>query len=302
MFSYHVAVTELPDDLALPRALTTREGPRNLPALRRGVELRDVWFRYDERQPWVLKGVDLFIPFGRSLALVGLNGAGKSTLIKLLCRFYDPVRGSVHWDGTDLRDVPPPELRARMAVLFQDFMSYDLTARENIGVGALELLGDDEIRRAAGLAGAHELVTALPRGYDTLLSRIFFADGEGGEDDPAAGTTLSGGQWQRLALARALLRQSRDLLVLDEPSAGLDAQAEYEVHARLRAHRAGRMSLLVSHRLSAVREADVIVLLDGGRITEQGTHDELMAAGGAYERLFTVQARGYLPQPAAAES
>ncbi|MEU6788882.1 ABC transporter ATP-binding protein [Nonomuraea angiospora] len=286
LFAHHERVMSLPGDLPTPGE------PEALPALRRGIELHDVWFRYDESHPWVLRGVDLTIPHGASVALVGLNGAGKSTLIKLLCRFYDPSRGAILWDGVDIRDVPPAELRARMGVLFQDYMSYDLTAAENIGVGEVEAMSDRaRLRTAAELAGAHEIVQALPRGYDTMLSRVFF--GPEDDDDPQAGVTLSGGQWQRLALARALVRERRDLLILDEPSSGLDAQAEYEVHRRLREHRAGNTSLLVSHRLGAVRDADLIVVLGDGRIIERGTHDELIALGGRYAHLFATQASGY---------
>ncbi|MBE1589611.1 ABC transporter ATP-binding protein [Nonomuraea angiospora] len=286
LFAHHERVMSLPGDLPTPA------GPERLPALRRGIELRDVWFRYDESHPWVLRGVNLTIPHGASVALVGLNGAGKSTLIKLLCRFYDPTRGAILWDGIDIRDVPPAELRARMGVLFQDYMSYDLTAAENIGVGEVEAMSDRaRLRAAAELAGAHETVQALPRGYDTMLSRVFF--GPEDDDDPQAGVTLSGGQWQRLALARALVRERRDLLILDEPSSGLDAQAEYEVHRRLREHRAGNTSLLVSHRLGAVRDADLIVVLGEGRIIERGAHDELIALGGRYAHLFATQASGY---------
>jgi ATP-binding cassette, subfamily B, bacterial len=291
LFDQHEQVTSLPDDLPPRRSMTETETAVALPALRRGIEVRDVWFRYDEEHPWVLRGVDLTIPHGASVALVGLNGAGKSTLIKLLCRFYDPGRGAILWDGVDIREVPPAELRDRMGVLFQDYMSYDLTAAENIGVGEIGAMPDRaRIQAAAEMADAHEIVQALPRGYDTMLSRIFFGPEE---DDPQAGVVLSGGQWQRLALARAMLRERRDLLILDEPSSGLDARAEYEVHRRLREHRAGRTSLLVSHRLGAVRDVDLIVVLDDGRIVERGTHDDLTAAGGGYAGLFEIQARGY---------
>jgi ATP-binding cassette subfamily B protein len=282
LFDHHERVMSLSDDLPPPHR------PAALPALRRGIELRDVWFRYAEGHPWVLRGVDLTIPHGASVALIGLNGAGKSTLIKLLCRFYDPSRGAILWDGVDIRDVPPADLRARMGVLFQDYMSYDLTAAENIGVGEIESMSDrTRIQAAAEMSGADQTVRALPHGYDTMLSRIFF----GPEDD--TGVVLSGGQWQRLALARALVREQRDLLILDEPSSGLDAEAEYEVHRRLREHRAERTSLLVSHRLGAVRDADLIVVLGDGRIVEQGTHDDLIAADSGYARLFETQASGY---------
>ncbi|MEU4510421.1 ABC transporter ATP-binding protein [Nonomuraea wenchangensis] len=283
MFGHYIGVVQ-----AAP-GLPVAPQPAALPPLREGIELRDVWFRYDDEHPWVLRGVSLFIPYGRAVALVGLNGAGKSTLVKLLCRLYDPVRGSILWDGVDLREVRPDDLRARLGVVFQDYMTYDLTASENIMLGDLAAGSDQEpVRAAARRAGIHDTLDTLPRGYDTLLSRIFF-----GDDERQAGVTLSGGQWQRLALARALMRHQRDLLILDEPSSGLDAEAEHAVHTGLRRHRAGRTSVLISHRLGALRDADLIVVLSEGKIRERGSHAELMALGGEYARLFSLQASGY---------
>ncbi|MGH3588029.1 MAG: ABC transporter ATP-binding protein, partial [Pseudonocardia sp.] len=284
LFGHYTAVVEGPPDLPLP----TRARP--VGPLRHGIELRDVWFRYGEDHPWVLRGVNLFIPHGRTVGLVGLNGAGKTTLIKLLCRFYDPVRGSVLWDGTDIRDVPVAELRARIGAVFQDFFTYDLTASENIAVGDLPALHEAErITDAAALAGVHHALAALPRGYDTLLSRTYADDADDTED----GVLLSGGQWQRLALARGFLRRDRDLMILDEPSAGLDAAAEHEIHLRLRGIRDGRTSILISHRLGTLREAELIVVISEGVVAEEGDHHQLMRAGGEYARLFTLQAAGY---------
>ncbi|MGW4499849.1 ABC transporter ATP-binding protein [Micromonospora sp. NPDC004336] len=286
LFDHYDQVRRAEPDLPVP------VGARPVPPLREGIELRDVWFRYSPRHPWVLRGVDLFLPAGGTTALVGLNGAGKSTLVKLLCRFYDPERGTIRWDGTDLREFDPAALRERLGAVFQDFMPYDLSAAENIAVGDLTARDDRErLRAAARQAGVDEALTALPRGYDTLLTRIFF-DGPD-RDDPQAGVVLSGGQWQRVALARGFLRADRDLLILDEPSSGLDAEAEHDLHTRLRELRRGRTSLLISHRLNAVRDADTIVVLADGRIAEYGRHDDLLAAGGGYARLFTLQARGY---------
>ncbi|MCC5579596.1 ABC transporter ATP-binding protein [Microtetraspora sp. AC03309] len=296
LFDHHLMVTGSEPDLPVPAA------PLDAGPLRRGIEFRGVWFRYSPDHPWALRDVTFTIPYGRSVALVGRNGAGKSTLVKLLCRFYDPDRGAVLWDGVDVRDMDPAELRRRIGVVFQDYMEYDLTAVENIGLGDLEALRDlkaqgerERIEAAARRAGVHETVARLPRGYDTMLTRMFFGAAEAENPDNEAGVVLSGGQWQRLALARALLRDRCDLLILDEPSSGLDAEAEHRIHVALRDHRAGRTSLLISHRLAAVRDADILLVLDEGRVVEQGSHDELIATDGVYARLFGLQAEGYLP-------
>jgi ATP-binding cassette subfamily B protein len=286
---HYQAVATVATDLPVPAR------PRPPPPLRDGIELHDVWFRYGPNRPWVLSGVDLTIPSGRSLALVGLNGSGKSTIVKLICRLYDPTKGRITWDGVDLREMDLGGLRERIAAVFQDYMVYELTAAENIAVGDLAYLGNQpRIEAAARRAGIHEVLTALPAGYDTMLTRMYVDVAD--RDDPETGVLLSGGQGQRLALARAFLRDRQDLLILDEPSAGLDAEAEAEVHARLCEHQGGRTSLLISHRLNTVRDADRIAVLAEGRITEQGDHGHLMAAGCAYARLFMLQARGYVDQ------
>lgn len=282
--SYTGIVAEGPD-LAQPAH------PASPLPLRRGIEFDDVWFRYGADRPWILRGVTLFIPYGQAIGLVGLNGAGKSTLVKLMCRFYDPDRGRILWDGVDLRDLELAALRNRISAVFQDYMAYELTARENIALGDLSQKADEPLVAAASRAGIHDLLSGLPKGYDTLLTRTYLDLAD--KENPQTGVLLSGGQWQRVALARALLRVGRDLIILDEPSSGLDAEAEYEIHSSLRAHRVGRTTILISHRLNAVRDADNIVVLADGVVAEKGDHDVLMARGGRYARLFSLQARGF---------
>ena len=290
LFSHYLEVVTAPPDLPEP---ASRRDPV---ALRSGIEFRDVWFRYSDEHPWVLRGVNLRIPRGAALALVGRNGAGKSTLVKLLCRFYDPTAGSITWDGVDIREFSVAELRARIGAVFQDYVQYDLTARENIAVGDLNALDDDaRLADAARLAGIHETLENLPRGYDTLLTRMFFSEAD--KADSTTGVVLSGGQWQRLALARAFLRDRRDLMILDEPSAGLDAEAEHELHTQIVRHRGDQTSVLISHRLAAVRDADLIVVLDEGTVVESGDHATLMSQDGQYARLFGLQAAGYQLEP-----
>jgi ATP-binding cassette subfamily B protein len=268
-------------------------GTRPAPELRHGIELRDVWFRYQESGPWVLQGINLLIPAGQAVGLVGLNGAGKSTLVKLLCRFYAPERGRILWDGEDIAEFDVASLRRRIGATFQDFCRYDATAAENVGLGDLDRIGDlAAIRQAATAAGIDDKLAGLRDGYDTFLSRVFL------DAELKQGTALSGGQWQRVAIARSLMRRDADLLILDEPGSGLDPEAEHEVHQALSRHRRGRTSLLISHRLSTLRDADTIAVLRDGRVVEQGGHDELMAAQSDYARLFLTQASGYRDTPA----
>lgn len=282
---HYVEVTGTGPDLSSPDA-------RPLPVMSEGILLQDVWFRYSPDDRWVLRGVNLFIPHGRITALVGKNGSGKSTLVKLLCRFYDPDKGAIYWDGRDLRDIAPSKLRERVTAVFQDFMEYDLTFAENIAVGNIsDLKKGGKIAAAAVFADIDSTARELPAGYATLLSRMFMTEED--KTNPETGVLLSGGQWQRIALARAYFRGARDLVVLDEPSAGLDAEAEYRLQQGIREQCAGRAVLLISHRLNTLSDAHQIVVLKDGQIAEHGTHQELITANGAYARLFELQARGY---------
>lgn len=250
--------------------------------LQQGLEFRGVSFRYPGRTDWALHDVNLMIAPGEKLALVGPNGAGKTTLIKLLTRLYDPTEGQILLDGVDLRDYEPEDLRRRIGVIFQDFVKYQLTARENIGFGQIDRLDDaPRIADAAQRGGADEVVAELPAGIETMLGRWF-----------DSGHELSGGQWQKIALSRAFMRDG-EVLVLDEPTAALDAEREYEIFQRFRELTEGKIAVLISHRFSTVRMADRIAVIENGRITELGSHTELLARGATYARLFEMQAEGY---------
>jgi ATP-binding cassette subfamily B protein len=269
--------------LELKPQMVVPERPIPLPRpIRTGFQFRNVSFRYPGQSAWALRDVNLEIRPGEKIALVGPNGAGKTTLIKLLTRLYDPTEGEILLDGRDLRDYDPRRLRDLVGVIFQDFVRYHLTAAENIGFGQIEALEDrPRIERAAVKSGADAVIEGLPDRYETTLGRWF-----------SNGRDLSGGEWQKIALGRAFMRDC-EMLVLDEPTAALDAQNELRVFQQFRELTADRMAVLISHRFSTVRMADRIYVVEEGRLTESGTHHELLATGGTYARLFTLQAESY---------
>ncbi|MFC7619144.1 ABC transporter ATP-binding protein [Microlunatus sp. GCM10028923] len=255
----------------------------------RGIELRRVGFCYPGTDREVLSDLDLSIPAGTTVALVGENGAGKTTLVKLLARMYDPGRGEVIIDGLDLTMITPGGWRRQLSAAFSDYARFEFTAREAVGIGDLERLDDPEaLRRAIAEGDAQTVIDGLPHGLDTQLGKQF-----------SGGVDLSGGQWQRIALARAFMRDRPLLLLLDEPTAAIDPEAEHALYERFArraaaaARETGGITVLVSHRFSTVRMADLIVVLDHGRILEVGSHEDLLAAGDHYAELFELQARAY---------
>ena len=270
-------------------AKAARRGDQPVPPrLAHGITFEDVGFRYPGTDADVLHDVSIHLPAGSTVAIVGENGAGKTTLVKLLCRFYEPTTGRITVDGTDLRDIDVDDWRRHLAADFQDFARLELRLQESVGVGDLARI-DDPAAVAGALArtDGSEIPAQLTGGLDASLGKQF------------GGAELSTGQWQKVAVARALMRDAPTVLLLDEPSSGLDPRAEHELlerytdAAREVAHLTGAVTVLVSHRFSTVRRADLIVVVDGGRVVACGTHDELMAAAGLYAELYTIQARAY---------
>jgi len=263
---------------------TITSQPNALPAprpIRRGFQFRNVSFAYPGSSRLILKNLNFTLHPGERVALIGENGQGKTTIVKLITRLYDPTEGQVLLDGIDLREYDLEDLYREIGVIFQDFMRYEMTARENVAVGRIEEIEDlDRIAAAAHKSLADEVIAKVG-GYDQMLGRRF-----------ETGVDLSGGEWQKLALARAYLRDAQ-LLILDEPTAALDARSEYEVFERFAELTGGKMALFISHRFSTVRMADRIVVLADGRITEDGSHEGLMALGGQYSEMFELQAASY---------
>jgi ATP-binding cassette subfamily B protein len=283
LYEDNLFLSSLYEFLDLKRKVGDPSRPKPVPRpMQTGIVFDHVHFQYPGGARNVLEDINLTIRPGEVVALVGENGSGKTTLIKLLCRLYDPTGGIISLDGTDLRQFQVAALRREISVIFQDYAHYNLTARENIWFGNIDLPPDQErIVGAARHAGADGVITGLPHGYETILGK-WFEDGE----------ELSVGEWQKVALARAFVRDAQ-VIVLDEPTSAMDARAEYEVFTRFRELAEGRTTILISHRFSTVRMADRICVLEGGTIVESGTHDELVQRGARYAHLFETQARYY---------
>ncbi len=283
LYEDNLFLTNLYMFLDLQPGIAAPRQPKPVPQpMTRGITFRDVAFKYPGHASDTVEGIDLDLGPGEVVALVGENGSGKTTLIKLLCRLYDPARGAITMDGTDLRDFDPVKWRREISVAFQDYAHYAMTAGENIWLGDVDRPFDREgIVEAGRRAGADAVVSKLPGGYDTQLGRWF-----------QEGQELSEGEWQRLAMARAFWRDAR-ILILDEPSSSLDPLAEAELIGRFRALLGGRSAVIVSHRFSTVQMADSIYVMDRGHIVEHGTHAALLAADGHYARLYRAQARHY---------
>jgi ATP-binding cassette subfamily B protein len=264
---------------------TIRSKPNALPAprpIKQGIEFRNVSFSYPGNSRLILDHINFHVHPTERLALIGENGQGKTTIVKLITRLYDPSDGQILLDGVDLREYDLEDLHREMGVIFQDFMRYEMTAAENIAVGRVEELSNPELLRAAAQKSmADATIARLPRGYDQMLGRRF----ENGVD-------ISGGEWQKVALARAYLRNAQ-ILILDEPTAALDARSEFEVFQRFAELTAGKMALFISHRFSTVRSADRIIVLENGKIAEEGSHDQLSRLGGRYAEMFEMQASSY---------
>ena len=270
---------EFMEETIPPPVGSVKEGPRPGD----GIRFENVSFAYPGAETNAVQSIDLHIPPGSKLALVGENGSGKTTLIKLMTRLYTPTEGRVTLDGLDLQEWDPEILRQRIGVIFQDFARYQFKVGENVGVGDVRAIDDeDRWEDAADKGLAKPFIDELPDRYDTQLGRWF----KGGRE-------LSGGQWQKVALSRAFMRREADILVLDEPTAAMDAEAEVRIFDRFRDVTQDQIAVLISHRFSTVRMADYIIVLNGGRVIEQGSHEDLMKEDGVYAHLFSLQAAGY---------
>jgi ATP-binding cassette subfamily B protein len=284
MYEHNLYLNNLYELMAKEPSMKVPGQPTAVPAKLRGeIRFDHVTFGYPGAETNALTDLTFTVAAGETLAVVGRNGAGKTTLFKLICRLYDPKEGRILIDGIDIRDFEPDELRRQIGAMFQDYVDYQATAAENIGLGNVPQIADrDAVVSASKQAGSDDLIANLPEGYDTALGKWF-----------DAGVNLSGGEWQKVALARSFMREDARILLLDEPTSALDAQAEYDLFERLRSLTHGRTAVYISHRFSTVRRADRIIFLEHGRLAEEGTHQELMRLNGRYARLFRMQAAAY---------